>query len=280
MEELTGVKAEQIIGTTNHAAVFYDAKRPVLCDFLIDGTQDKLGEFYSHFSRSSTLIENGLQAEGWFPNLNGKKRYLIFAASPVYNREGQLSAAIQTLQDLTTQKEVEEAYRESEKRLRAVISSAPIVLFAFDPQGNLILMEGKALEGMGLKPGQLVGLSAFEIYHDMPVILENMERVLKGETFNLTIEMGGRILEVFNAPVFGENGELVNTIGVSVDVTERRQAEADLEQERNFALQIMNTMGQGLMVSQNDGQLEYVNLLSARCWATPHSSYWVKLTLI
>ncbi|MBP7691876.1 MAG: PAS domain S-box protein [Anaerolineales bacterium] len=43
------------------------------------------------------------------------------------------------------------------------------------------------------------------------------------------------------------------------DITASRRAEQALQQERDFALQVMNTMGQGLTVLDADGRFEYVN---------------------
>lgn len=44
----------------------------------------------------------------------------------------------------------------TEKRLRTVVATAPISLFAFDCTGLITVSEGKALEHLGLKRGQLM----------------------------------------------------------------------------------------------------------------------------
>jgi light-regulated signal transduction histidine kinase (bacteriophytochrome) len=55
-----------------------------------------------------TLTHEGLSAEGWYSDLGGKDRYIIFEAAPIYNTKGQLIAAIETLQDITERKRAEE----------------------------------------------------------------------------------------------------------------------------------------------------------------------------
>ena len=50
-----------------------------------------------------------------------------------------------------------ERRRESEERLRAVLNSAPVIVFATDDAGVLTFSEGKGLEPLGLKPGEMVG---------------------------------------------------------------------------------------------------------------------------
>ena len=63
-----------------------------------------------------------------------------------------------------------EIIRASEERLRLVVTNAPIVLWASDREGTFLVSEGKGLEPQGLKPGELVGQSVFEVYADVPPI--------------------------------------------------------------------------------------------------------------
>src|SRR5439155_319040 len=76
--------------------------------------------------------------------------------------------------DVTERLHVEAALRAAEERLRALIASAPVVLFAIDANGIFTLSEGRGLEILGLKPGQVVGQSAWDLYRDMPAIVENL----------------------------------------------------------------------------------------------------------
>lgn len=106
-EELTDLKAEDVIGTQQHWRAFYDHRRPCLSDLLIDGRAETMEAHYRIYG-SSVLLPYSLHAEGWFPQIGGKERYLIFDASPVFGREGKLLAAIETLQDITALKRIEE----------------------------------------------------------------------------------------------------------------------------------------------------------------------------
>ncbi|MBE0502364.1 MAG: PAS domain-containing protein, partial [Desulfuromonadales bacterium] len=81
-EELTGMAAGELIGTDDHWKAFYSQKRPCLADLVIDRDIERTLDFYSTFS-SSQLIPEGLQAEGWFPDIRGKRRYLRFEAAPI-----------------------------------------------------------------------------------------------------------------------------------------------------------------------------------------------------
>src|SRR5208283_3357071 len=48
--------------------------------------------------------------------------------------------------------------------LRSAVSVAPMVLLATDGNGVVLLSEGKGLAALGLKPGEVVGKSVFDVY--------------------------------------------------------------------------------------------------------------------
>ncbi|HEU4760190.1 MAG TPA: EAL domain-containing protein, partial [Dehalococcoidia bacterium] len=128
------------------------------------------------------------------------------------------------LVDISESRRAEEALRESEERLRTVVASTPVVLFALDREGLFTMSEGKGLSALGLEPGQVVGQSVFEVYKDVPAVMENVRRALAGEAFASIVEVGDLVFETWYSPLLG-SGEVNGVIGVAVDITERKQAE-------------------------------------------------------
>ncbi len=131
--------------------------------------------------------------------------------------------------DVTERKRAEAALQESQERLTYVVTSSPLILFAIDKEGDFILSEGRGLDALGLKPGQVTGQSAYELYKDVPQILEAIQRVLEGETFIEDVEVGELVYESWYAPLRDEEGEISGVIGVSTDITARRHRERELE---------------------------------------------------
>ncbi len=115
--ELTGLEAEEVLGTDNHWKPFYDHQRPCLSDLLVDGRLETMQDHYRVYG-SSVLLPHGLHAEGWFHHVGGRERYLIFDASPVYGHGNKLVAALETLQDITELKRVEEERERLNLRLQ------------------------------------------------------------------------------------------------------------------------------------------------------------------
>ena len=105
-ENLTGIRAEEIIGTRNQWQPFYATERPIMADFIIDGASDeKFDEYYRGKYRPSTVIPGAYEAEDFFPDLGEEGRWLFFTAAPLKGADGEINGAIVTLQDTTREKQ-------------------------------------------------------------------------------------------------------------------------------------------------------------------------------
>ncbi len=115
------------------------------------------------------------------------------------------------------------------------VGHAPIVLFQIDCDGTIELSEGKGLELLGLKPGQVVGLSVFDLYADYPDILKDLRRALSGESFSTITVVEDLMFETSYSPMFDQQGRLSGTLGIGTNITERHKAETALrDTERRF----------------------------------------------
>jgi len=134
------------------------------------------------------------------------------------------------LLDISERKEAEEELRRSEQRLLATINAAPVILFAIDPAGIFTFSAGKALEGLRLKSGQVVGQSVFDLYSDQPQILDHLRRALAGEEFTAIDNLSGvsRTFETRWAPGRDKAGRPFGVIGVATDITEHVQLQEQL----------------------------------------------------
>lgn len=120
-EELTGIPCSQVLGTTDQWMPFYETRRQTLSDLIVDGDMGRMNELYTQHG-PSLLISHGLHAEGWYPRVGGRKRYLIFDASPIHHRSGELLGAVETLQDITALKEMEEEKERLNAELREALN--------------------------------------------------------------------------------------------------------------------------------------------------------------
>lgn len=107
-EVLTGVPSEEAIGTKNGWRGFYDHPRLVMADLVLNGAKDnEIEKLYNHKFQPSALIPGAVEAQDYFPKMQGGK-WLFFTAAPLLDEQGNTIGAIETLQDITSQKVQEE----------------------------------------------------------------------------------------------------------------------------------------------------------------------------
>ncbi|MGH9350821.1 MAG: PAS domain S-box protein [Terriglobia bacterium] len=150
-------------------------------------------------------------------------------------QEGRPAGILGFARDITARKRAEEALKQSELRLRTVVTNVPVILFAVDRAGVFTLCEGKGLEALGLKPGALAGRSVHNLDRFLPGIGSTFSRAISGETFTATHEAGGLIYEGQVTPVRDSRGEVTGLIGIAAEVTERKKAEEATEKARKAA---------------------------------------------
>ena len=190
------------------------------------------------------LLTSDLQ-EGKSIHLDGIHRRKDGSTFPVEISAGLIKMNNQKLlsvlaRDVSERKETERQLLAKTNQLQTVISNAAIVLWAYDTNGIFTFSEGRALKDLGLKPGQVVGQSVFELYADYPDIIEASKCALSGKSLALETLVNERYYETFYTPRFDSQGEIQGCIGVAVDISERKQAELGLIKavdEANYANQ-------------------------------------------
>jgi len=107
-ERLTGVTAEEMIGTSDHWRCFYESQRPTLADVMLTNSASELDKLYTRHTACPSSAN--LTAESWcdMPRV-GKRRYLAADASPIFDDDGRLTAVVETLRDLTEEKQAQVA---------------------------------------------------------------------------------------------------------------------------------------------------------------------------
>ncbi len=151
--------------------------------------------------------------------------------------DGRLAQVVLSFIDVTARARAEAALRTTEDRMRVVVSNAPVVLFALDRRGVFTLSEGRGLTALGLRPGELVGSSVFDVHRATPQILAAARRALDGEAHTGVAEVGRVTFETRYTPLYDAEGAVTGVIGVATDITERRRMEEELRhQARHDAL--------------------------------------------
>jgi PAS domain-containing protein len=119
----------------------------------------------------------------------------------------------------------------TERALRTVLANAPVVLIGLDPSGVLTLVEGKALQYLGVMPGEGVGGPPHSTPGAIVPLLDAASSVPVAEAASATVEAGGRVYDVRRELLREEQTESGGTLVVGIDITERHRAQVT-ERER------------------------------------------------
>jgi PAS domain S-box-containing protein len=128
LEQYSGVKEQDVVGTSHHWKGFYSKERPCLADLLVDGAIEKLPEWYEGKIRKSKLVEGAYEAVDFFPEMLKGGTYLFFTATPVRDQRGTLIGAVETLVDISYLKRAEAEVKTSHERYLSYIKEAAMRL--------------------------------------------------------------------------------------------------------------------------------------------------------
>lgn len=221
LARLSGIPAQEVLGTHHQWRAFYPAHRPVLADLVVDAApRNLLDKFYRGKFHSSPLADGGWEVEDFFPSLGEKGRWLAFCASPIRDAEGAIVGCIETLQDITERKTMEIARRDAERRLTEIVNSSPVPTFVIDTDSR-VTHWNRACEALtGVAAHEIIGRDevwrAFYPYDTRRVVLADL--VVKGTSLEaLAAHYGERaqlsalVPGAFEAkdffPGFGEQGK-------------------------------------------------------------------------
>jgi len=107
-EQISGLRADEIVGTRQQWKPFYLQERPIMADLIVSGASvEEVDRLYGGIWQRSRAIQGAYESEGFFPNMGTDGTWLFFTASPLTDAEGRVIGAIETLQDISERKRAE-----------------------------------------------------------------------------------------------------------------------------------------------------------------------------
>ena len=120
LEELTGFKAEAMIGTQDHWKAFYKEQRPTLADLVLtDESRTGVRQHYQGHYRDNPIGGKSYDAANYFDNIGNSGAYLMFSAAPVVNENGETVGAVELFENMTEKREEVKEFDVMERVSRA-----------------------------------------------------------------------------------------------------------------------------------------------------------------
>ena len=135
IEEMTGVPARDMLGKGNYeySLPFYGERRPILVDLVSLPDEDLKKEWYSVITREGNI----LIAETTLPRPLGKSMVLLGKASHLFNEEGEIIGAIESIRDISERAQAEQALKESEVKYRTLSGNIPGMIYRARPDWSV-----------------------------------------------------------------------------------------------------------------------------------------------
>jgi PAS domain S-box-containing protein len=213
LEELSGIKAKEVVGTGQQWRAFYKTARPCMADLLVDKFKKDIPQWYAGKFIKSKLIDGAYEATDFFPELGKRGRWLRFTAAIIRNSKGSVIGAVETLEDITTAKRAEEALlkahedleikvkertheltkankalKETTDHLSLILEFLPIVSYTCNADDNLTItfVSERVREITGYAPAQFTGNHSFWLEHvhpdDRKDVLKKLKSAMKKGT--------------------------------------------------------------------------------------------------
>jgi PAS domain S-box-containing protein len=196
--------------------------------------------------------------------------------------EDAVRRARQELQERVRQRTEElaasrEVLGETEQLLRAIIETAPECVKLIARDGTLLMMNAAGLamiEADG--PEQVVGRCVYPLvspeYREAFKRLQ--EEVHAGKSGRLEFEVvglrgGRRWLETYAVPLRGRGGEIVSALGITHDVTQRRQEVQALRESEERFRSVIAALQEGIVILDTLGTIRFCNASAQRILGLP-----------
>ena len=195
---------------------------------------------------------------------------LIWISSPgkmMRDYHGEPLRMIGVIQDITGRKLHEQALKDREEQLRAMVDSMTQLAWIAHPDGQIFWYNRRWYEYTGTTPEQMAGWG-WQSVHDpdvLPSVMEVWNKARRdGETFEMEFPLRGhdgamRWFLTRVAPVRDAHGRVERWFGTNTDVDTLRRAQSDLRDSEQHFRELAETVPDIVWSSTADGSVDYFN---------------------
>ncbi|MBG9375278.1 PAS domain S-box protein [Panacibacter sp. DH6] len=179
------------------------------------------------------------QFEKRYVHKNGHIVWAIMSRSVVKDQYNHPLHFITQVTDITARKEAEQIIAEERTLLAAIIDNIPVNIFIKDRQSRKILVNRQEMRYMGVQNEMdVIGKTDYELYPaesaavsiaEDKAVFETGEAMLDKETFSRKYDGTEHCFLTSKIPLKNSDGEITGLLGISYDITERKNNEKKLK---------------------------------------------------
>src|SRR5581483_9645461 len=218
---------------------------------------------YSLRAVKSSQDELGVLIDGFNEMLSQIQERDSALQSARDNLELRVQERTRALQrEILDRKRAEEALRESQQLYLSLVEHLPVCMYRKNIEGRFVFVNARFCKLKGFPADQILGRTPAEVSTpDLAAqadihhadILQNGKSLELEETYR---QADGSIqyFQVVKSPVFGADGSIVGSQGMLLDITQRKQAEAELAYERELLRALLDSSPDHIYFKDRDSR--------------------------
>jgi PAS domain S-box-containing protein len=217
------------------------------------------------FSDEQAIIRSGqplVSQEEASMDAEGNPKWTSTSKVPLWDKNGQAIGIIGIGRDITERKQAEEALRESNQALKALVDASPVAIICMDRAGTVTMANPAAERMFGWSEREMLG-------RPIPMVQEDKRKfyyalraaVLRGQSVPgqemQALKKDGSMVDVIvsMAPLRDGAGEIRGSMEIALDITSRKQAEAQLR----LQAAALESAANAVAITDKSGDILYLN---------------------
>lgn len=277
-------------GTMNHALILLDGKGRVRhwnrgAERVTGHTAaEVVGRPFAHFylseadgpGRAAKVLGAATAAgrtedEAWWRRADGSRFWAAAAVTALRDPAGRVSGFVLAVQDVTDRKLAEDALRQSELRLRLMADALPALIAYIDTDCRYQFNNATYERWLGIPVGECLERHVSEVIGPAAYdrVKDHIAAALRGEPQSYESRVtypGGaaRDVHVEYVPHRGPDGRVLGFYSLTLDITDRKRAEAALRASEERLRAIVTTAPDAIITLNRRGTIESVNPATER----------------
>lgn len=195
----------------------------------------------------------------------GNKGWVDNRKYPIKNEQGEIIGLFGIARDITERKCMEDKLKASEARFRSLVENSPLCIHELDRRGKLTSINRAGVLMLGAKnENTVLGQPYLGAVHVSDQ--ENVEALLikayAGQTSHFEFKVSGSSGQIFKScfvPIINNKGIVEKLMGITEDITERKQAQDALKQGADRNEMLLNSVAEGIYGVDMQGNCTFIN---------------------
>lgn len=212
---------------------------------------------------------------------DGNLRWLLVTKVPLRDSQGQITSIVGVAHDITERKQIEEELAKERNLLRTVIDTLPDLIYVRDLDGRIVLVNEACVRFVGAAGHQeMIGKTDFDFFEPEKAtryfaaeqaMMRSGKPIVNEEEYVKEAHTGNSMwVSATKVPLRDPDGRIIGLVGVSRDITARKEAEQALAEERNLLRTVIDNIPDYIYVKDTQGKFILRNVSGIELLGVKH----------